>query len=225
MNIQKIFAMGVVGVVGVVLIVGVVLPVIADASTHTETVVVPATENEDPVGDLRLNYTSDTNLGIYVSFDVSGSTVAGSKGSIIGDELQTADYEFTPVDGTILFATDRVSVTFSDSVLYLSLDGFAHAVFEPNLTLLLKDKLYVSEGSISLEYAYSFVYYPDADGTYANYSSYTYDSGDMYATGGFAGYMASSQSGDVVGDNPFGFTSITEETDDETTGVHYEVVA
>lgn len=224
MSTQKIFTMVVGVIAGVLLIMGIVMPIITDASLNTQIIHHESTLNENPVGDLRLSYSTEGNLNKYVAFDISGSSVTVSKGAIVEGVMQTADYTFSPTADMILFATNNVAVTLVGSVLNLTVDGYVHSVTE-TLTIKVMDKLYISEGSVDSEYAYTFVYYPDADGTYANYTSYSHDNGTMYAIGSFAGVSLSSQEDTMVGGNPYGFSATTLDNDGDITGVHYEVTA
>ena len=224
MSSQKLLAMVVGVIAGVLLVVGIVMPIITEASFNTEIINHESTLNENPIGDLRLSYSTEGNLNKYVTFDISGSSITVSKGVIVEGVMQTADYTFTPAADMILFATDDVAVTVVGSAVNLTVDGYVHAISE-SLTIKVMDKLYVSEGSTDSEYAYTFVYYPDADGTYANYTSYSHDNGTMYAIGSFAGVSWSSQGDTMVGGNPYGFSATVTENDGDTTGVHYGVTA
>ena len=220
MSTQKIFAVVVCIIIGVILVMGIVLPMIMDTAYDKEVVTIPSTLNEDPVGDLRLAYVPAIALDKYVSF-ADGSV---SKGDIAHGEIQTADYQYSPTADMIVFASDSISVSFIGSSFYLAVDGTSRAIAD-TLTIRMEDKLYVLEGGNTTEYTYSFVYYPDAEGTYANYLSYTHDNGDMYATGSFAGISVSFKDGEIIGENPLGLTATVEESGEETTGVHYEVTS
>lgn len=220
MKAQKIFAMVVGVIAGVLLVMGIVMPIITDTAYDKEVVITPSTLNENPVGDLRLTYDSSIYLDKYVSF--GNGTV--SKGNIVYGEIQTADYQYSPTADMIVFASDSISVCFIGDSFYFAVDGTSRVIAD-TLTIRMEDKLYVLEGGNTVEYTYSFVYYPDAEGTYANYLSYTHDNGDMYATGSFAGISVSFKDGEIIGENPLGLTATVEESGEEVTGVHYEVTS
>lgn len=222
MSTQKIFTMVVGVIAGVLLIMGIVMPIITETAYDEETRVIPSTLNENPVGDLRLTYVSGVFLDKYVSFTV-GENISLSKGDIAYGEIQPADYQYSPTADMILFASDGVSVIVEDMALYLSVDGSSHIVSSA-LTIRMEDKLYITEGDTVSEHAYSYAYYPDANGTYANYLSYTHDNGEMYATGSFAGISLSVKNGEMIGDYPYGFSATVDDDGDKVSGVHYEVI-
>lgn len=193
----------IIGVVVAIIVACVVLIPIVDAMTvTTETVIIPGPDNPDPIGDMRLAYSEDDSLDL--SFEVVKS----------GDSVSiTGDYEISGLTGgLILFGSDDYSLVLTDGSLIESINGIGTYVDSVTVT--------ITGGEIN-GISYTFVYYPSVEGAYANFASYEYDTGEMYSVATFAGTTVASKNGEIVGANPYGFSSVIVTEEDTVTGVEF----
>lgn len=195
----------VITVIVAIIVIGVVLiPIVNSLTTTTEIIDVPGDENTNPVGDLRLAYSEDTDLVIDLTISLEGGSVAIS-----------GDYSISGLAGDqILFGSDDYSVVIQNGALIESIEGVGSTVTSVTIA--------VSDGEIN-GVPYTFLYYPSSDGTYANYQSWEYDIGASYAVGSFAGVTLQSKDGTITDTNPYGFVADVETEDGITTGVNYNI--
>lgn len=184
--------------------------------------------NEDAIGELRLGFQEQVfreeiieaeteeeedevilvDITDYVAksylFTISGDTVSVSGGWT--GELSLSDNQ-------IIIGSDNYQLTIQYGKLIESIEGYGVEVFS-SLQVSIHD------GSVN-DIPYTFLYYPDAKGPYANYQSYQYDITDHYSVGTFAGVTVSAINDEVKGDNQYGFGAETQTEDGITTGVVY----
>ena len=184
--------------------------------------------NEDAIGELRLGYQEQVfreeiieaeteeeedevilvDITSYVAksylFTINGDTV-----SVSGDWTG----ELSLSDNQIIIGSDNYQLTIQYGKLIESVGGYGVEVFS-SLQVSIHD------GSVN-DIPYTFLYYPDAKGPYANYQSYQYDITDHYSVGTFAGVTVSAINDEVKGDNQYGFGAETQTEDGTTTGVVY----
>ena len=195
----------IIGVVVAVIVFGVVLvPIVNGLTTETERIDIEEI-NESPIGELRLSMDSGATLAKTFSLEVSGSNV-----DVTGDWTGTL-----PLDtGLIIIGSDDYSVIIQNGQLLESLNGTS--AVKTSLTVTIAD------GEVN-GHAYTFLYYPDGEGVYANFSSYQYDIQQSYAVGSFAGFTVASVDGTVTGSNPLGLEADVQTEGDMKTGVEYVV--
>ena len=193
----------IIGVVVAVIVFGVVLvPIVNGLTTETERIDIEEI-NESPIGELRLSMDSGATLAKTFSLEVSGGDVA-----VTGDWTGTL-----PLDtGLIIIGSDDYSVIIQDGQLLESFNGTSSS--ETSLTVTIAD------GEVN-GHAYTFLYYPDSEGVYANFSSYQYGIQQSYAVGSFAGFTVASVDGTITGSNPLGLEADVQTEGDMTTGVEY----
>ncbi len=184
--------------------------------------------NEDAIGELRLGYQEQVfreeiieaeteeeedevilvDITAYVAksylFTINGDTI-----SVSGDWTG----ELSLSDNQIIIGSDNYQLTIQYGKLIESVDGYGVEVFSPL-------QVSIHDGSVK-DVPYTFLYYPDAKGPYANYQSYRYDITDHYSVGTFAGVTVSAINDEVKGDNQYGFGAETQTEDGTTTGVVY----
>lgn len=197
-------AMAITVIVSLVVVGAVLMPIVDSATTTTEIIDIPDTENPDPVGGLRLAYSEDVTIEKTLVFTLKGGGV-----SITGDYALSG---FS--DNGILFGSDSYSLILRDGSMIESINGSGSQVETVTVT--------VTGGQVN-GVPYTFLYYPSADGTYANYQSWEHDNGPSYAVGNFAGVTVQSKEGAVTDSNPYGFVAEVQSEDGITTEVNYNI--
>lgn len=234
---QNVFLTKVIGIVIAAVVAAVVLVPIVSSATSTQ-IDVPGGENPNPVSDLRLAYTEEQDASIIVQVrltwiesedDPEEGVPAVNITTYLDVDMDTPlpapptpSYEITGVTGdVIIFASDYFSLIFKDGALIESQVGQAETLETGRYIIEVR------EGVIGgLEpLPYTFIYYPSADGEYANYNSYKYDSGDAFAWGDFQGMSFASKNGNIVGYSPFDVTSTSVTDNGEVVGVDFTVKA
>lgn len=209
-------------IVGIVVFAVIAIPIFYELTTEPSIIT-----NDDSVGDLRLNYQEqifeevtieseneeeeDEIILVDVTDYISKSysfTVSGDTITVSGDWTGTLSLS----DNQIIIGSDNYQLTTQYGKLMESVGGYA--VEKTTLDVS------VSDGAINGT-AYTFVYYPDASGPYANYYSYEHEVKDHYSAGTFAGVTISAINDEVKGDNPFNFDAATQTDDGTVTGVTY----
>lgn len=203
-GINGLTAMAITAIVSLIVVGAVLIPIVDSATTTTEIIDIPDTENPNPVGGLRLAYSEDVTIEKTLVFTLEGGGV-----NITGDYALSG---FS--DNGILFGSDSYSLILRDGSMIESINGSGSQVETVTVT--------VTGGQVN-GVPYTFLYYPSADGTYANYQSWEHDNGPSYAVGSFAGVTLSSYKGDVVGANPYNFDAVVQEEDGEVIGVDFKI--
>lgn len=209
-------------IIGIVVFVAVAVPVFYILTTEPFTIT-----NDDSIGDLRLNYQTQVFEEITIEsedeeeedevilVDVTDYISKSYSFSVSGDTITvTGDWTGTLflTDNQIIIGSDNYQLTTQYGKLLESIGGYA--VEKVTLDVIIAD------GNIN-GIPYTFVYYPDANGPYANYHSYENEIKDNYSAGTFAGVTISAINNESKGDNPFGFDATVQTEGDMTTGVIY----
>lgn len=184
--------------------------------------------NEDTVSDLRLGYQEKTireeiieaeteeEENEVILVDITDYVVKSYLFTVTEDTVTVSgDWtgELSLSDNQIIIGSDNYQLTIQYGKLIESIEGYGVEVFS-SLQVSIHD------GSVN-DIPYTFLYYPDAKGPYANYQSYQYDITDHYSVGTFAGVTVSAINDEVKGDNQYGFGAETQTEDGITTGVVY----
>lgn len=199
---NKMMAQIIAVIVAVVVIGIIMIPIVNAVTTTTEIIDIPGIENPDPIGDLRLSMSNDTAL------DLEFEVTVGDDGASV-----TGSYEASGLTGTlILFGSDDYSLIYSEGRLFETVSGSGNYVNSASVS--------IKDGEIN-GVPYTFVYYPSADGNYANFAEYEHDLGDAYAVGTRGSLSIASLEGDIVGSNQYGFTADVQSEGETVTGVEY----
>lgn len=193
-------------IVAIVVFAVVFIPIVYGLTTTTERIDVESI-NENPIGDLRLSYETyeEGQEALTKTYTLS---VSGNDVSVSGDWSGTLSLDV----GQIILGSDDYSVIIQNGQLLESSTGQAAAVTSLTIT--------IADGEVN-GHAYTFLYYPDGEGVYANFSSYQYDIQQTYAVGSFAGFTVASINNEVVGSNPLNLDATVQTEGDMTTGVVY----
>lgn len=210
----------VVGIITAVIVLGAVLVPIVSAMTVT-TIDVPGGTNENPVSELRLTYTEDKTLMMGIEAYINDQDTL-TIGVWLDIDSQDPTYMFEGItEDVIVFGSDNYSVVYQDGQLITSIYGQAGS--PDNYASLM-----VAEGYAGTYYSrvpYTFVYYPDPEGEYANYQSYEFDAGSEYAVGIAYGITASAKNGVAVGDTGYTVTAQNVTENGEVVGVDFQISA
>lgn len=209
-------------IVGIVVFAVVAVPIFYMLTTEPHLIT-----NDDTVGPLRLGYQEQIFEEEVIESEVEGEedtiilvdvtdyiskhylfSVSEDAVSVSGDWSGSLSL----ADNQIIIGSDNYQLTIQYGNLIESVGGYG--VVRTSLDVAIQD------GNINGT-DYTFIYYPDANGQYANYYSYQNEIADVYSAGTFAGVTVSAINNESKGDNPFGFDATVQIEDSMTTGVIY----
>lgn len=204
-------------IVGIVVFAVVAVPIFYALTTEPDLIT-----NDESVGNLRLGYQQviieereGEEEGEILQVDLTDYITRQYSFAVDGDAVTvTGDWSGTlPLsENIIIIGSDNYQLTIQYGNLIESVGGYG--VVRTSLDVAIQD------GNINGT-DYTFVYYPDANGQYANYYSYQNEIADVYSAGTFAGVTVSTINNESKGDNPFGFDATVQTEGDMTTGVVY----
>lgn len=202
---NKFFTVAIGLVVSVVLIGSIFIPIVHDSTTETVTTDIEMV-NENPVGDLRLSYAVPEDALVETfTFTVGSENVTIAPLGI--DVPLSTD--------CILLGSDTYFVAISYGELVVSENGVSTPVTTSVTVDVVNNQVNGNE--------YTYVYYPDTAGTFANFQTYQYELTEGYAVGSFAKVGVISKNGVMSGTNTYGFTAtVNQNEDEEYTGVTYD---
>ena len=212
-------------IVAVVVFACVLVPICSGLASGNGEGGVPGGENVDPVSELRLTYTEDKIpmmlVDAYIN-DEDGLTVEIYDSEQDYDDYN-ASYSITGItDDVIIFASDYISLFYQDGQIVISyIDGADTASYAT--VAVMEDGVGVGVNPNNL-IPYTFLYYPSEDGEYANFSSYKFDSGNMFAIGSGYGLAFASKDGKFVGYSPYDVTTTIVKENGEVIGVEYSAI-
>lgn len=179
----------------------------------------PGGENQNPVSDLRLTYTEDKIPMMFVNAYTENNELNVEIYDNEDDfDNRNPSYSITGItDDVIIFASDYISMLYQNGQIVTNyVDSSESAPF---------GEIGIMEGGIGFNPShlipYTFLYYPSQDGEYANFSSYQFDSGNMYSVASQYGMTFASKDGKFVGYSPYDVTTNLVKEDGNVVGVEY----
>lgn len=180
----------------------------------------PGGENQNPVSDLRLTYTEDKIPMMFVNAYTENNELTVEIYDNEDDfDNRNPSYSVTGItDDVIIFASDYVSMLYQNGQIVTNfVDSSESSPFGTIRILENGIDFYPSP------VPYTFLYYPSQDGEYANFSSYQFDSGNMYSVASQYGMSFASKDGKFVGYSPYDVTTTLMKDSGNVVGVEYTV--
>ena len=206
-------------IVAVVVFACVLVPICSGLASGNGEGGVPGGENVDPISELRLTYTEDKIPMMVINAFVEDNNLTvelfDSQESYMDDNPSYTISGIT--DDVIIFASDYVSMFYQDGQIVTSyIDEAETSPF--GMVGIMEEGVGFNPDNLI---PYTFLYYPSEDGEYANFSSYKFDSGNMFAIGSDYGMVFASKDGKFVGYSPYDVTTTLVKENGEVIGVEY----